>query len=71
MIGMIAGLNGIRRLTIYGFVISNKEDGETVFNIFYNFLEFMGQEPETIVTDQAFGMLAGLRRLKKSGIYHG
>lgn len=68
---MIAGLNSNRRLTLYAFIISNKEDGLTVYNIFSNFLKFMGKEPETIVTDQAFGMLAGLRRLKKNGEFHG
>ena len=31
----------------------------------------MKKEPESIVTDQAFGMLAGLRRLKENGDFHG
>jgi hypothetical protein len=31
----------------------------------------MGKEPESIVTDQAWGMLAGVKEIKKKGVYHG
>lgn len=31
----------------------------------------MGKEPKSIVTDQSWGMLSGMKEIKRKGVYHG
>lgn len=69
MIGLIAGLNSYRRIAIYALVVANEENGYFVERAFTEFIKYMQKEPDSIVTDQSLGMLAGMKRIKQNGVY--
>ena len=69
--GIISGLDGARRILIYGLAFCYSESISSIETILDNFFEIMGTQPETILSDQGLGIIGAIESLKRKDIFKG
>ena len=69
---ILSGLNGFRKIVVFGFAIVLNESLGTTYKILKTFFSFHSRiNTETIITDGAIGIKSGISKLIEEGYFKG
>ena len=63
--GVFAGNNGVKKIIVYGLVITNSQSTYAYTYIFKTFFEIIGSKPEVIITDEEKAIFYAIKNMKK------
>ena len=69
--GVFGGTSESQRIAVYGLVITNNQSVEIYKYLFKQFMDIMGRQPHTIITDEEKSIYYALKELKEEGGFHG